>query len=128
MAVVCHTGQCCFDHSVSSGMLLHSWQICRVIFMTEILESFICLYFLCMSQEAEKYRSEYNKLRYDFTFLKSEFDHQRQEHERILEEQRIRYSADVRVICLLALSLALQFTLHLWCKNTLVLIGLNLSL
>lgn len=56
---------------------------------------FICRCFLCMYQEAEKYRSEYNKLRYDFTFLKSEFDHQQEEHERILEEQKIRHSADV---------------------------------
>ncbi len=31
-------------------------------------------------QEAENYRSEYNKLRYDLTFLKSEFDHQKEEH------------------------------------------------
>lgn len=56
---------------------------------------FICRCFLCMYQEAEKYRSEYNKLRYDFTFLKSEFEHQQEEHERILEEQQIRHSADV---------------------------------
>lgn len=63
-----------------------------------MIEFFVCLYFLLMHQEAEKYRSEYNKLRYDFTFLKSEFDHQREEHERILEEQRIRYTADVRLL------------------------------
>ncbi|KAL7857835.1 hypothetical protein AOLI_G00179370 [Acnodon oligacanthus] len=48
-----------------------------------------------LEEEAEKYRSEYNKLRYDLTFLKSEFDHQREEHERILEERKIRYSADL---------------------------------
>lgn len=74
-----------------------------------------------MYQEAEKYRSEYNKLRYDFTFLKSERDHQREEHERILEEQRLRYNADV---CLLSentfpLILVLQFTLHLWDEHIL---------
>uniref|UniRef100_A0AAR2JJE1 Centrosomal protein 83 n=1 Tax=Pygocentrus nattereri TaxID=42514 RepID=A0AAR2JJE1_PYGNA len=45
-----------------------------------------------LEEEAEKYRSEYNKLRYDLTFLKSEFDHQREEHERILEERKMRYS------------------------------------
>ncbi|KAK1789540.1 hypothetical protein P4O66_015460, partial [Electrophorus voltai] len=48
-----------------------------------------------LEEEAEKYRSEYNKLRYDITFLKSEFDHQREEHERILEERRMRYSAEL---------------------------------
>lgn len=46
-------------------------------------------------QETEKYRSEYNKLRYEYTFLKSQFDHQRDEHARILEERRIRYQAEV---------------------------------
>ncbi|KAI5614934.1 centrosomal protein of 83 kDa isoform X2 [Silurus asotus] len=51
-----------------------------------------------LEEEAEKYRSEYNKLRYDFTFLKSELDHQREEHERVLEEQRIRYSADLALL------------------------------
>ncbi|XP_028426045.1 centrosomal protein of 83 kDa isoform X5 [Perca flavescens] len=45
--------------------------------------------------ETEKYRSEYNKLRYDFTFLKSQFDHQREEHAHKLEETRIRYEAEI---------------------------------
>lgn len=43
----------------------------------------------------EKYRSEYNKLRYEYTFLKSQFDHQREEHARVLEERKIRYEAEV---------------------------------
>ncbi len=51
-------------------------------------------------QEAENYRSEYNKLRYDLTFLKSEFDHQKEEHVRVLEERRIRHEADVCFIIL----------------------------
>ncbi|XP_027019727.2 centrosomal protein of 83 kDa isoform X2 [Tachysurus fulvidraco] len=51
-----------------------------------------------LEKEAEKYRSEYHKLRYDFTFLKSEFDHQREEHERILEEQQIRHSTDLALL------------------------------
>lgn len=60
------------------------------------LLSLICGY--CVhSQETEKYRSEYNKLRYEYTFLKSQFDHQREEHARILEERRIRYHAEVCV-------------------------------
>lgn len=48
-----------------------------------------------LQEEAENYRSDYNKLRYDFTFLKSEFDHQKEEHARVLEERRIRHEADV---------------------------------
>uniref|UniRef100_A0A9J7YQK1 Centrosomal protein 83 n=1 Tax=Cyprinus carpio carpio TaxID=630221 RepID=A0A9J7YQK1_CYPCA len=48
-----------------------------------------------LQEEAENYRSEYNKLRYDLTFLKSEFDHQKEEHVRVLEERRIRHEADV---------------------------------
>uniref|UniRef100_A0A8C8D787 Centrosomal protein 83 n=1 Tax=Oncorhynchus tshawytscha TaxID=74940 RepID=A0A8C8D787_ONCTS len=50
---------------------------------------------LCSLQETEEYRSEYNKLRYDYTFLKSEFDHQREESARILEEKKIRFDAEV---------------------------------
>lgn len=48
-----------------------------------------------LEEEAEKYRSEYNKLRYDYTFLKSQFDHQREEHLRTLEERRIVYEAEI---------------------------------
>uniref|UniRef100_A0A3B4AYV8 Centrosomal protein 83 n=1 Tax=Periophthalmus magnuspinnatus TaxID=409849 RepID=A0A3B4AYV8_9GOBI len=46
-------------------------------------------------EEAERYRSEYNKLRYDFTLIKSQFDHQREEHFRTLEERRIIYEAEI---------------------------------
>ncbi|XP_062860138.1 centrosomal protein of 83 kDa isoform X2 [Trichomycterus rosablanca] len=52
-------------------------------------------HFSKLEEEAEKYRSEYNKLRYELTFFKSEFDHQREEHERILQERGIRYNADL---------------------------------
>ncbi|KAJ0056853.1 hypothetical protein NL108_000635, partial [Boleophthalmus pectinirostris] len=48
-----------------------------------------------LEEEAERYRSEYNKLRYDFTLLKSQFDHQREEHFRTLEERRIVYEAEI---------------------------------
>ncbi|KAI5094405.1 centrosomal protein of 83 kDa [Silurus meridionalis] len=51
-----------------------------------------------LEEEAEKYRSKYNKLRYDFTFLKSVFDHQKEDHERVLKEQRISYSADLALV------------------------------
>uniref|UniRef100_A0A7N6AIQ9 Centrosomal protein 83 n=1 Tax=Anabas testudineus TaxID=64144 RepID=A0A7N6AIQ9_ANATE len=48
-----------------------------------------------LEEETEKYRSEFNKLRYDYTFLKSQFDHQREENARILEERRIRYETEI---------------------------------
>lgn len=50
-------------------------------------------------QEAEKYRSEYNKLRYDYTFLQSQWEQQREEHSRVLEERRICYEAEVGCDC-----------------------------
>lgn len=43
----------------------------------------------------EKYRTEYNKLRYEHTFLKSELEHQKEEHARILQEMKIKYEAEV---------------------------------
>ncbi|KAK7895960.1 hypothetical protein WMY93_021285 [Mugilogobius chulae] len=48
-----------------------------------------------LEEEAERYRSDYNKMRYDFTLLKSQFDHQREEHFRTLEERRIVYEAEI---------------------------------
>ncbi|OXB76910.1 UNVERIFIED_CONTAM: hypothetical protein H355_002381 [Colinus virginianus] len=46
-------------------------------------------------QEMEKYRTEYNKLRYEHTFLRSEFEHQKEEHDHILEEEKIKYEAEI---------------------------------
>ncbi|XP_043963798.1 centrosomal protein of 83 kDa isoform X1 [Gambusia affinis] len=48
-----------------------------------------------LEEETEKYRSEYNKLRYDFTIVKSQLEHQREEHSRMLEERRILHEAEV---------------------------------
>ncbi|XP_040413283.1 centrosomal protein of 83 kDa isoform X5 [Cygnus olor] len=47
-----------------------------------------------LENEVEKYRTEFNKLRYEHTFLKSEFEHQKEEHARILEEKKIKYEAE----------------------------------
>ncbi|XP_039560134.1 centrosomal protein of 83 kDa isoform X3 [Passer montanus] len=49
-----------------------------------------------LENEVEKYRTLYNKLRYDHTFLKSEFEHQKEEHAHILEEKKIKYEAEVK--------------------------------
>ncbi|XP_032767506.1 centrosomal protein of 83 kDa isoform X3 [Rattus rattus] len=46
-------------------------------------------------QEVERYRAEYNKLRYEHTFLKSEFEHQKEELTRISEEEKMKYKSEV---------------------------------
>nr|KAF6494165.1 centrosomal protein 83 [Rousettus aegyptiacus] len=48
-----------------------------------------------LDEEVEKYRAEYNKLRYEHTFLKSEFEHQKEEFARILGEEKIKYESEV---------------------------------
>ncbi|XP_022351035.1 centrosomal protein of 83 kDa [Enhydra lutris kenyoni] len=48
-----------------------------------------------LDEEVEKYRTEYNKLRYEHTFLKSEFEHQKKEFARILEEEKIKYESEI---------------------------------
>ncbi|XP_060162593.1 centrosomal protein of 83 kDa isoform X2 [Globicephala melas] len=48
-----------------------------------------------LDEEVEKYRAEYNKLRYEHTFLKSEFEHQKEECARILEEEKIKYESEI---------------------------------
>ncbi|XP_054436191.1 centrosomal protein of 83 kDa [Pteronotus mesoamericanus] len=51
--------------------------------------------FRSLDEEVEKYRAEYNKLRYEHTFLKSEFEHQKEEFARILEEEKIKYESEI---------------------------------
>ncbi|NXT76861.1 CEP83 protein, partial [Zapornia atra] len=48
-----------------------------------------------LENEVEKYRTDYNKLRYEYTFLKSECDHQKEKHERVLEEEKLKYQAEI---------------------------------
>jgi len=45
--------------------------------------------------ELEKSRSDYKKLKYDHTFLKSEYEHESSEHKRIVDELTLRYEAEV---------------------------------
>ncbi|XP_049648086.1 centrosomal protein of 83 kDa isoform X3 [Accipiter gentilis] len=59
------------------------------------LESPMTEHYRKLENEVEKYRTEYNKLRYEHTFLKSEFEHQKEEHARILEEKKIKYESEV---------------------------------
>uniref|UniRef100_A0A3B3T3Z2 Centrosomal protein 83 n=1 Tax=Paramormyrops kingsleyae TaxID=1676925 RepID=A0A3B3T3Z2_9TELE len=51
--------------------------------------------FTQLEEEAERYRSEFNRVRYDYTFLKSEFDHLKEEHARELDDMRLRLDAEV---------------------------------
>ncbi|XP_057348174.1 centrosomal protein of 83 kDa-like [Manis pentadactyla] len=44
--------------------------------------------------EVEKYRAECNKLRYEHTFLKLEFEHQKEEFACILEEEKIKSESE----------------------------------
>ncbi|XP_072097117.1 centrosomal protein of 83 kDa isoform X1 [Mobula birostris] len=46
-------------------------------------------------EEAERYRAEYNKMRYENTFLKSEMEHQKEENERTLNEKVIKFEAEI---------------------------------
>ncbi|XP_059843737.1 centrosomal protein of 83 kDa isoform X1 [Hypanus sabinus] len=46
-------------------------------------------------EEVERYRAEYNKMRYENTFLKSEMEHQREENERVLNEKVIKFEAEI---------------------------------
>lgn len=51
--------------------------------------------FRALDEEVERYRAEYNKLRYEHTFLKSEFEHQKEELTRISEEEKMKYKSEV---------------------------------
>ena len=51
----------------------------------------------CVYQEAERYRSEYNKLRYSYTLLKAQAEHQQQDSARTLEERSMHFEAQVCV-------------------------------
>lgn len=51
--------------------------------------------FRSLDEEVEKYRAEYNKLRYEHTFLKSEFEHQKEEFARVLEEEKIKHESEI---------------------------------
>ncbi|XP_061618347.1 centrosomal protein of 83 kDa-like [Phyllopteryx taeniolatus] len=48
-----------------------------------------------LEEEAEKYRSEFNKLRYAFTVLNSQLEHQKEEHVGVLEGQKMRYEVEI---------------------------------
>ncbi|KAM8973544.1 LOW QUALITY PROTEIN: centrosomal protein of 83 kDa [Pelodytes ibericus] len=48
-----------------------------------------------MDNEIEKYRGDYHKLRYEYTILKSQCAHQQELQTHVIEEQRIKYEAEI---------------------------------
>ncbi|XP_075712952.1 centrosomal protein of 83 kDa [Rhinoderma darwinii] len=48
-----------------------------------------------LNDEVKKYRGEYNKLRYENGILTTQFEHQREEQHRMLEEQNMKYEAQI---------------------------------
>nr|CAB3230063.1 centrosomal protein of 83 kDa [Phallusia mammillata] len=59
------------------------------------LEEPLKAHMVTMDKEVEKYRSEYNKVRYEHTFLKAEYEQAKAEHKRNLEELGLRHQAQV---------------------------------
>ena len=45
--------------------------------------------------DAETQRSLCNQLKYDFTFLKSEYEHEKQLHRQIIDEMKKKYELEV---------------------------------
>ncbi|KAM7445458.1 establishment of centrosome localization [Porites harrisoni] len=48
-----------------------------------------------MENEVDKYRGDFNKLRYDYSFLKSEYEHEQAQHKQIVEEMRVHHDMEV---------------------------------
>eukprot|EP00794_Sanderia_malayensis_P005390 gene5390-6063_t len=48
--------------------------------------------------ELDKYRSDFNKLRYEYSFLKSEYEHEQAKNKTIIEEQKVHHQIEVDAI------------------------------
>ncbi len=48
-----------------------------------------------VNEELDQFRTEYNKLKYEYSFLKSVYEHDKQENARILDEMKMRHEAEV---------------------------------
>ncbi|XP_072257361.1 centrosomal protein of 83 kDa isoform X2 [Pyxicephalus adspersus] len=46
-------------------------------------------------EDAEKYREDYNKLRYELSILAAQLEQQKEEQTHVLEEQKIKYEAEI---------------------------------
>lgn len=47
-------------------------------------------------KDLDHFREGYNKLRYENTFLKSEYEHEQAERKRVMEEMKSQHEAEVR--------------------------------
>lgn len=63
--------------------------------VAEELEAVYKERFARLSAEVEAHRGEANRLRYEQSFLKSEFEHQSSEQNRMMEEMRLVHEAEV---------------------------------
>ena len=48
-----------------------------------------------LNDDSDRYRAEYNKLKYEYSFLKAEYEHEKNEHTQIIEELKLRHEAEV---------------------------------
>jgi len=62
------------------------------------LEGPIKDYMITMDKEVEKYRTEYNKIRHEFTMLQANADHIKKKQVRDIEEQRMRHQAELSTL------------------------------
>nr|XP_002120930.1 centrosomal protein of 83 kDa [Ciona intestinalis] len=66
--------------------------------ITKELEEPLRAHMVAMDKEVEKYREDYNKIRYEHTFLKAEYEHMKNEHQRNIEEVILRHKAEVSAL------------------------------
>ncbi|XP_030839312.1 centrosomal protein of 83 kDa-like isoform X2 [Strongylocentrotus purpuratus] len=52
--------------------------------------------FTQLEQDVEHYRTEFNKLRYENSFIKSEYEHEQAEHKRVVEEIKMQYETEIK--------------------------------
>jgi len=62
------------------------------------LEEPIKQHMISMDKEVEKYRTDYNKMRYQYTILKTEFEHVEEKKQRALDEQSLRFKTEISAL------------------------------
>lgn len=66
--------------------------------ISQELEGPIKQYMVSMDKEVEKYRTDYNKMRYQYTILKTEFDHAQQKAQREMEDHSRRLQTEISAL------------------------------
>uniref|UniRef100_UPI00359012BC centrosomal protein of 83 kDa-like isoform X3 n=1 Tax=Myxine glutinosa TaxID=7769 RepID=UPI00359012BC len=75
----------------------HKLELLKVKFQNE-LEAPLREICTKLEQECDFYRNEFNKVRYESTLLKAEFDHQQKEQSQLLEENRLKHQTEINQI------------------------------